>query len=140
MLPPEICPEIWKDIKRLQKKVKRPEIFPDGTVSPEDEIAYFLSHPYLKAIVTTLQNKLSVGELQQIADKYARQPYLSNGWVIWKYRYAIDKRGKSNGTRTIFLVQESSMLISFIYLKNDGDDERAVEAEFKSRVENYLNI
>lgn len=118
-----VCPLYWKDIKEIRKITKRKELRSSLDEDETSDVLRLKSIPYSEAILNTILNCFP-DYLDNVSDKYDRQPLLQQGWIIRKMRYAIDNRGKSNGTRTI--------------LKNHCTDERKFEEEFMGRIKEYL--
>jgi len=132
------CPRFQKDIKTLYKATKNRALH--SSLENDEECSsreMIESVPYIEAIVNTILNKLPNG-LTDIADKYGKQPFLQSGWTIWKMRYAIDNKGKSGGTRTIFCVSEAEILFVCIKSKKDCANEAEFQNEFLARIKEYL--
>ena len=136
-----ICPRFWKDVKELAKHTKLREL--QSRLALEefeqcDGIVRLRSIPYIEAILNTIFNVAPL--FDKISDRYDRQPFLQLGWTIWKMRYAIDNRGKSGGTRTIFCTDTMRLLFVTIKLKKDCEDERKFEVEFMPRIRDYVSF
>lgn len=141
--PINVCPAFWKDIKQLQKKHKDKSLkfgFDEEILSGLSDEEKLKNIPYIGAIVNTIQNSFIENKLDSNSDKYDRQPFIQSGWEIRKMRYAIDNRGQSNGTRTIFCVNSRIILIVCIKLKSDCANERNFEGEFMPRIKEYLGL
>lgn len=138
MLPPiNICPKVWKDIKFLRKKTHNKEL---EAAFPEDELSNggerVSSIPVLKVITTYIiqTNGTSVDR----SEKYDKQPFLTQGWTIFKLRYAFDNKGTSRGLRVIYCRNGDNFLLVYLNLKVYCTDERALEKEFVKRISDYL--
>lgn len=136
------CPKFWRDIKELQKQYKRKEFFPntDSPIFDEfDDDSKIKTIPYSLAILNMIINCFP-NFLDNVSDKYDRQPFLLHGWVIRKMRYAIDNRGKSHGVRIIYCTNGIELLLVLIAHKNKCENERDLEGEFLRRIRDYLSI
>lgn len=132
-------PNFWKDVKSLYKHLKRKEFTPvfDGNDFYDlDDERRANSIPYIKALTTSIIN--CYPNIDSTCDKYDRQPFLTNGWTIWKFRYALDNTGKSNGTRLIFCINTNNILLVYINTKSRCSNERELEREFMPRIKEYI--
>lgn len=139
-MPPQIdtCPKFWNDIKSLKKKTHNKNLesnFIEQEPSSDGEIIN--SIPLLKAITNYIVQTNNT-PIDTLSNKYARQPFLSNGWTIFKMRYAFDNRGQSNGLRIIYCRFENNFLLVYINLKCYCTNERNLEKEFMKRIKLYL--
>jgi hypothetical protein len=139
-----VCPEFWADLKSLRKKTKSPLLKSfydtDDFESLEDE-EKLESIKLLKAIKTYAKNILSINSLEEFRNdfrKYDRQPYLSQGWIIYKLRYAFDGKGKSGGLRIILCTNGNSILFVYISRKMDCADENQLEKAFMGRIQQFI--
>ncbi len=139
-----VCPEFWADIKILRKKTKSVLLksFYDG----DDFNLLFDSEKLesiklLKAIKTYIKNLIASNSMEEYRNdcrKYDRQPYLTQGWVIYKLRYAFDNKGKSGGLRIILCINGKSILFVYISRKADCTDEVKMEKTFLSRIQSFI--
>ena len=89
-----VCPKFWKDVENLKKKISS-QYF-DTTYSIENfqklsTASQIESIPLIDVISTTINNKIA--SLEEIpAIKYNRQPFLEEGWVVYKLRWAVDNK------------------------------------------------
>ena len=139
-----VCEGFWKDWKKVCKKHKGNELKSlfdserfngDGL---EDDLK-IESIPLLKSIRNYIVNSTNQGIIDQVSDKYDRQPFLTMGWEVRKMRWAIDNSGKRGGLRIIFCLNSGHLLLTFVATKNDCDDERVLEKVFMGRLKVYLN-
>lgn len=137
-----VCPRFWRDIKELYKHTKlrylQTSLNLDQFTGSDDEVK-LSSIPYTQAILNTVINKLP-DHLDDISDQYDRQHLLQQGWVIRKMRYALNNKGKSDGVRIIFCSNSTHVIFIYINQKSLCADERRLEAEFMSRINEYLNL
>ena len=134
-----VCPNFWKDIKRTRSQSLK-VADPNELFSSLDDLKKIESIPVVQNIVSLILNSLDSNILDGQSDKYFKQPFLHDGWVIRKLRWAIDNRGKRNGLRVIFAINECEILMILIATKNDCDDEKKLEKEIMLRIRNYLCI
>ncbi len=132
-----VCPKLWDDIKFLRKKTHRIELentFPIEDQMPDSQIID--SIPQLKAMTTYITQ--TNGTNDDTSEKLDRQPYLSDGWTIFKQRYAFNNQGASKGLRIIYCRNGENYLIVYINLKPYCSNERALEKEVIQRISDYL--
>ena len=136
-LPINVCPKVWDDIKFLRKKTHNKELettFPEDEQNNDEE--RINSIPVLKVITTYIIQTNNT--LFDRSDKYDRQPFLTQGWTIFKLRYAFDNKGSSHGLRIIYCRNGDNFLLVYLNLKTYCVDERALEKEFLKRISDYL--
>jgi len=138
-----VCDGFWNDWKKVCKKHKGSEMksFFDNDKFNSDELEDDLkieSIPLLKSIRNYILNSTSQGIIDQISDKYDRQPFLTIGWEIRKMRWAMDNGGKRGGLRIIFCLNTNHLILAFIATKNNCDDERQLEKVFMKRIKLFL--
>ena len=136
-----VHPKVWKDWKVISKHHKATEFqlfLPQNLEEISDEIKID-SIPQLKAVKNSIINSSKNLQLDYISTPYDRQPFLSKGWKIYKMRWGIDNKGKSNGLRIIFCSNGENILLVFIASKNDCAVETKLEKEFLSRIQDYIS-
>lgn len=134
-------PHFWKDVKEIHKKHKGAQFISTfGTDEFEEfgDAEKMDSIPICQSLKNVVVNSIEDGLIDQKSNKYDRQPFLVNGWVIRKMRFAIDNTGKRGGLRVIFCVNGNSLLFVYIATKNQCDDERQLESTFLKRIREYL--
>lgn len=139
MLPQiNVCPKLWDDIKFLRKKTHNKELestFHEDEESTDGVKVYAI--PILKAIANYILQANGT-EMDNLSNKYDRQPFLTNGWTIFKMRYAFDNRGTSSGLRIFYCRSGDNFLLVFVNLKTYCADERALEKEVMARITQFL--
>lgn len=102
------------------------------------------SIPVLNAIKNTIENATldtSIG-LDAISDKISQQPYLANGWILRKMRYAIDNTEKRSGLRIVFAISQSAEICENVFViidrKKNVQQEREFRKEIFARFKDYL--
>jgi len=137
LLSISVCPKVWDDIKFLRKKTRNKELeaaFPEN--EQNDDEGRISSIPVLKVITTYIIQ--TNGTSFDQSDKYDRQPFLTQGWTIFKLRYAFDNKGSSHGLRIIYCRNGDNFLLVYLNLKTYCADERTLEKEFLKRISDYL--
>lgn len=132
------CADFWKDIKQLSKQIK-PSLL-ECDVSPEEFENLSVSEriaalPILRQISNTIKNKFTSPNEIPNNDKNGQQPFLSEDWVLWKMRWAIDKRGARYGLRIMYCINDKHIVFSTIKHKKEIKD---TEMEFQKEVINRL--
>ncbi|MFH1280587.1 MAG: hypothetical protein ABII08_03165, partial [Candidatus Beckwithbacteria bacterium] len=128
----------WKAVKKRNKSAPFKELLSDINGYSDEERLDLT--PHLKAIKNIIVNALIEGVIDNKAPKYDRQPFLTTGWDVRKMRHAINNKGKSNGLRIIFCVNEKHILFVLIATKNDCADERKLEKVFLQRIIEYISV
>lgn len=137
LLPINICPKVWEDIKFLRKKTHSKELeaaFPEEEQNNDEE--RINSIPVLKVITTYIIQTNNTTFDRSV--KYDRQPFLTQGWTIFKLRYAFDNKGSSSGFRIIYCRNGNNFLLVYLNLKTYCANERALEKELMKRISAYL--
>jgi len=137
------CSEFWDDIKTARKGAYQKKIFESSlnaekfaSVDIESKID---SIEILRAISTFIQN--TSNEPEKYSELLDRQPFIENGFIIYKLRYAADGKGKSQGLRVIFcLTKEPVIVFVGLKFKNAVEDEQKFEAEILWRIKKFLKV
>ena len=130
-----VCLNFWKDVK----KSHCPEFGYDlakEEFSELDDLSKIEAIPILQSIVNLIQND----KLEQHSDKYGKQPFLQQGWIIRKMRWAVGNKGKREGLRVLFCLNENEILMVLIALKKDCAKEEDLEKEIMSRIKDYICV
>ncbi|PIR27594.1 hypothetical protein CO019_01865 [Candidatus Berkelbacteria bacterium CG_4_9_14_0_2_um_filter_42_30] len=134
-----VCPKFWKDVK----KSSCPEFNYDlakAEFTELDDLSKIEAIPILQSIVTLIQNAIKDNELEHHSIKYGKQPFLQSGWIIRKMRWAIGNKGKSDGLRVLFCLNENKILMVLIALKRDCAKEEDLEKEIMARIKDYICV
>jgi hypothetical protein len=122
------CADFWKDIKQLSKDIK-PSLLEYDVNQEEFEnfsaSEKFSAIPLLRQISNTIKNKFDKPEEIPNNDKNGQQPFLSNDWVIWKMRWAVDNRGARYGLRIMYSINGKHIIFSSIKRKKEVKDSEA---------------
>ncbi len=141
-----VCPKfLTKDIKSLRKDLKYKMFFALEDISSMDYNSQIDSIPFAQAVKNTIFNTLQCGTIPPGTDLCDRQPLLIHGWRIYKMRYAIDKKGKRDGARIIFCVNDLDsnnvqLLLVFVATKSQSANQRELENEYLSRIKEFIGI
>lgn len=138
----KVCPDFWKDVKKIHGKCSSKELVEPKTSSGEEEYLSdgdkISSYDLLDAITTFIQSGLPANFSQIGAEHYHKQPFLQQGFQIKKMRYAFDGRGQSSGLRILFACSDTYLVLALISFKEDCKDERALETKLLGRLKDYL--
>lgn len=138
------CADFWKDVKTLGKHIKpsllETELAPEELekMAAADKIA---AMPILRQIATAVKNKM--GKLNELPNnvKNGQQPFLSDDWILWKLRWAVDKQGASYGLRIMYSVNGKHIVFSAIKHKKEvKDDEQGFQEEVIERLRVFLDV
>jgi hypothetical protein len=138
-----VCPEFWKDVKFLKRKLKIAEL--ESTLDAHifqsaDDEEKVESVLLIQLITNIINNAVNDDVLDAHADKHNKQPFLNDGWTVYKMRYATGREGKSGGLRIIFCIDnnEDNVLLVFIARKADCSDEAKLIRKFKKRIGAFI--
>ena len=137
-----VCPEFWKDVKELRKKISPQQ--GNCILSPDDfkeasDLDRITSIPIINAIINYINNAFNDDLIDSETTKNGVQPFLANGWTIRKFRYGIDKTGKRGGLRVVFCINRESIVTVYIARKKDGEDEAFMQKECIARFKCYIS-
>ncbi|MFA6295032.1 MAG: hypothetical protein WC666_01255 [Candidatus Paceibacterota bacterium] len=134
------CADFWKDVKRLSKHIKSSLLEVELTPIEYEQLSIvekISAVPILRQISTTIKNKISkLNELPN-NDKNGQQPFLSDNWILWKMRWAVDNRGSSYGLRIIYSVNGKYLVFAAIKHKKEIKDN---ESGFQKEVIERLRV
>jgi len=131
------CPEFWKDFKKLKTPLAK---FEDSVLSEQlmNDYDKLQCSKLTTAITDFILNSVSEKRLDLEAIKNGKQPFLQNGWTIYKLKFAIDNRGKSGGLRIVFCKNHDYLLLVLIKHKKNCTNEPKLQSEFISRIKQYI--
>jgi hypothetical protein len=81
-----------------------------------------------------------MGELNELPnnDRNGQQPFLSDDWVLWKMRWAVDSQGASYGLRIMYSVNGKHVVFACIKHKKEiKDDESGFQQETIDRLKMF---
>ena len=130
-----VCPKFWKDVKKLPCCEFNYDLT-KGEFAKLDDSAKIEAIPILQSIVNLIQND----KHKQHSDKYGKQPFLRQGWIIRKMRWAIGNKGKREGLRVLFCFNDNEILMVLVALKKDCAKEEDLEKEIMARIKDYICI
>jgi hypothetical protein len=137
------CVDFWKDVKQLAKHVKPSLLEIELTAEEFEKLSVsekIAAVPLLRQISTAIRNKL--GKLNELPnnDKNGQQPFLSEDWILWKARWAVDKHGASYGLRIMYSVNGKHLVFSAIKHKKEvKDDEKSFQQEVVDRLRMFFD-
>lgn len=137
------CPEFWKDVKELRKKLSPQlvECAVDSDAFHEaDDAVKTASIPVVDKITNFIINSHDEGLIESQTIKNGTQPFLAQGWTLRKLRYAVDNKGKSGGLRVMFCLDGNALVLIYVAKKKDGENEVAVQKETISRFKGYISL
>ncbi len=125
------CPDFWKDVKKLSKHIKPTFLECDLTQDEFEKLSVsekISTIPILRQISSTIKNKFSTPNEIPNNDKNGQQPFLSEDWVLWKMRWAVDKEGARYGLRIMYCINGKHIVLASIKHKKEVKDS---EVEFQ---------
>jgi hypothetical protein len=138
------CSEFWKDIKKLGKQIK--PTFLECPFSEEEFEKLSCQEkmdcvPLLRQISTTIKNKIdALNEIPNNDKNAHHQPFLSNGFIIWKMRWGVDKFGPIYGLRMMYCVNGKNVVFANIKHKKEvKDNEGDFQAETLERLKYFFS-
>ena len=125
------CPQLYKDLKKIG-------LISSSDVEDGDIDIAVSSIPLVESITTLLTNALKNNLLDHHSNKYFKQPFLKEEWIIRKMRFATDTEGKRGGLRIIFCLNSNQILLVLIKKKRDCLKEELLEKEIIKRIKDYI--
>ena len=138
------CGDFWNDLKDLKGSLSK--AFVDCPFTEEDFnklscVQKMDCVPLLNSISTAIKNKN--GKLQELPNnkRNGQQPLLEKDFVLWKMRWAIDKRGPRAGLRIMYVVKGNIIVFSAMKRKKDiADDESGFQALTIERLKAFFAV
>ena len=135
------CADFWKDVKNLKGNIKASLLDIELTAEEFEKLSVaekIAAVPLLRQISTTIKNKM--GKLNELPnnDRNGQQPFLTDDWVLWKMRWAVDKQGASYGLRIMYSVNGKHIVFACIKHKKEiKDDEKEFQKETVERLKMF---
>ncbi|MFT7507696.1 MAG: hypothetical protein ACI92I_000861 [Acidimicrobiales bacterium] len=129
-----VCKKFWADIEKFSGR--NPKLCRQ-TEEAEDDLSR------LGAILLTdaIFNVLSDPENHDHGVLHGKQPFLDHDLNLYKLRYAIDKQGKRNGIRVMYVKNDDTIIFIHAYSKRPTPPNGVkIDTEIIGRLKEFLEI